>query len=79
MRIHHTRFKSLSALGIHKIWRASARFKTELIFHADIAQRDHEIIHRRGNGDGEFAKQPAEDAAEKQHRDEHRGERHGSC
>ena len=53
MRIHHTRFKSLSALGIDKSWGASARFKTELIFHADTAQGGHETIQR---GKVEFAR-----------------------
>jgi hypothetical protein len=53
MGIHHTRFKSLSALGIDKSWCASARFKTELIFHAEIAKGANEIIER---GKVEFAR-----------------------
>src|SRR5438093_12728045 len=44
MGIHYPSFKRLSALRIDKSWGASARFETELIFHADASEHGHEFI-----------------------------------
>src|SRR5437899_965617 len=43
MRIHYASIERLSASRVDKSRRASARFKTELILHTDIAQHGYEI------------------------------------
>src|SRR5437016_7338376 len=45
MGIRDACFKRLSALRIDKRWRASARFETELIFHADAAEHGRSEEH----------------------------------
>ena len=54
MGIRHASFKRLSALRIDKRWRASARFKTELIFHPDAVEHGYEFIDRAKIGFASF-------------------------